>query len=531
MRVLLWLLPAALVAALVATAADPPPEVPVTPAEVIAACAADLAKLGPVPPGVRYVSLHNWPAKDRDVMAKVISGHVNGLSREPDIVPPVRVGAWLLRIDADDYGKVFAQQWERLGVAEPYWHDADEQLAEDEYETVDVEYGYWVRPDGSKRAGGARKHADERWETTRTEKERRKKATRTVRGFAGWAVPDGAAKKAFETMQAKLGGTDAPVVTAEWLLAQTAVQFQRTPGYYDFLGVKDQRTYEAAIGFTEKGVDPGFLRELREAVANGTVTGPDVVRRLVRYEKVGGGYWFSQDVNLRQAKDPGRANATTNLGDDLEFQAVEAFGHLPNGMWATGLFSDRGERQDVAPDFIASDGTAPHADRRVHVNLGCLRCHTDGGLQPIDGWVRNVLNSPPNFLATKDAKAARELRQQYTRRLEPYLQRDRDRYNAALFEATGMKSAEYAAAYAKAWQRAAEDPVTVERAARDLGCTVDALQKALAAQGEKVDPDLAAFRLPKPRAIPVVVWYRSYARAQDALRGVARPFKVKEVER
>lgn len=520
-------LAAGLAAALV-VAQPPEADRPITPGDVIQACAADLVRVDPERvKSTRWVSLHNAPPKDRETLAKVISGHLNSLSREPDIVVPAKVSEWLLRIDALDYGKVFAEQWERLGAVEPYWHGEDLQPVE-EYETRAVEYGYWAT-EGGQTYTGKRRAAGDRWTTTRTETERVRKAAKVVRGFGPWVVREPTAKAAFELIQARTGGTDAPVVTGEWLLYQTAISFERKPGYYDLLGVKDLKTYEQAVGVVRKDIDAAFLKELREAVGSSTVTTPDTLRRVVRLEKVAGGYWFTQDANQRQAKDAARGNPITELGDDYQFQAVETFAHLPNGLWATGLFDAAGVRQDKAPDAIASDSTAPHTDRAVHVNLSCIRCHTEGGLQEVDGWVRNVLNAPPNFVVTTDPKKAHDLRQQYvTRRIEPHLKADRDRYAAALWEATGMKPAEYAKAYAAVWEECAERPVTAERAARDLGCSVEELQKALADLGPKIDPVLSAFRLPKPRTVPVVLWLRSYARAQDARYGVSRPFKVRE---
>lgn len=496
---------AALALAVLVPAADLS-EPQLTPADVVALAAADLPS---VPPAVRrftrYLSLHNLPASERSTAAKVIAGHVHSLSREPDIVPPVTAaGGLLLRIQTDDYGDTFARTWEKLAGQEPYFHAT--VLVEKEVEE-DRPYGY-TQSDGSFRV-------------TEHRRERVRKKVRQV-ALAPWLTDTPGRKKALETLVGETG-SDVPVVTAEWFLAQTAVQFRRTPGYYDFLGVKDLASYERAIGFTKKDIDPGFLRELREAVSHSAVTNEDVLRRIVHQEKVGGDYWFTHDANQRLVKTVGKGNPVRNLGDAYEFQAVETYGHLPNGFWAMGLFDADGNRQDVAPDFIASDSTAPFSDRRVHVCLSCTRCHADGGLQPIEGWVRGVLNAPPNFLAATRPEDVKKLRQQYVRRLEPALEGGRKRYAAVLAEATDLKPPEYAAAFGRLWEAWAERPVTVERAARDLGCTPRQLQDALAAQGAAVDPILASFRLPRPRPIPVVSWYESYPAAQLALGGKSLP--------
>lgn len=540
---------ALVVGAAIAAIPAAPPEVPLSPADVLLLCHEDLfsvnadTKAPVIDPEkaktTRWISLHNLLPEERDEVAKVMSGHVNSLSREPDITAPVRVGKHLLRIDTLDYGKTFAEQWEKLGKVDPYWHDFDEQptgeVAADEYEEVEVEYGYWTDAAGQFYTG-KRRTATDKWTTTRTVKEKRKKAvvaakTLKVKGFAYWTQNE-RSKEAFQALQAKLGGTDAPVVTAEWLLYQTAVQQDRSPGYCDFLGYKDLKEFQKLTGvILDKSVlDESFLKELREAVGNSTVTTPQTLRRIVHLEKAGGNYWITQDADQRAAKNRAKANPITNLGDDYEFDASEVFSHLSNGLFATGLFDAKeGARQNTAPPNIASDSTAPYTDRQVHVNLSCVRCHSNGGMKDIDGWIRNVQNMPPNALGTTDPKQRKTLQQQYVRRrLEPFLDASRDRYNRALLEATGMKSEAYSLAYAKLWEAYAERPVTVERAARDLGCSVKQLQDAIERAGEKREPMLAAFRLPKPATIPVVEWHRVYRRAQDHVHGVARPFAIKE---
>lgn len=480
----------------------------------------------------RYISVHNLPAKERQEAMKVISGHLHQLSRKKGLAPLIDAKDWhagdraivkindvLLRINTQDFGDLFTKKFEELGTVEPYFH-ADDEGIEEVYE--DVEYGFWVKSDGTKYTGRQQNKQDV-WEKTGTVREKVKKPKR---GLAPWLIETEEGKKALEVFQAKTGGTDTPIVTAEWLLSQTAVQFKRDPlGYYDFLGIKDLKTYEKVIGFVDdpKAIDVEFLKELREVTANSEVTGPDVLRRIVRFEKIGGGYWFTQDSNQRQAENNAKANPLTNLGDDYEFQAAETFGHLPNDFWATGLFNNKGVRQDVAPDFIASDNTAPYADRRVHVNLGCLRCHSDGGLKEVDGWVRNVLNNPPNYLANANDKVVHKLREQYVEQhIAPYLKTDRQRYANALWAVNGMKPKEYADAYGTLWKRYTEDPVDVNRAARDLGTTPVKFQKALADLGPKCDPSLASFRLPNPKPIPAIIWVRSFQNAQDALRGISR---------
>src|SRR5207253_2525217 len=84
-------------------------------------------------------------------------------------------------------------------------------------------------------------------------------------------------------------------------------------------------------------------------------------------------------------------NAVRNLRrGDFRHQAEEHYLTLPNGLPVYFLGNAQGERQDSAPDFIGSDTSVLNVSRdgRIHVCLGCVRCHAGNVLQPIDDWAR-----------------------------------------------------------------------------------------------------------------------------------------------
>src|SRR5438132_7749456 len=102
-----------------------PPDKQITPADHVVAAYRDLQTLGPnVRPYIRYLSLYTIPAKDRDLAWRVLSGHINGLSTEPDLVAPAIVpgtsGA-LLRVNIEDYSWS-AKLWEQLAEVDPFFH-------------------------------------------------------------------------------------------------------------------------------------------------------------------------------------------------------------------------------------------------------------------------------------------------------------------------------------------------------------------------------------------------------------------------
>src|SRR5688572_12424430 len=103
----MWQVAIAMMLGQVAGQAGQPELPPLTPADAIAAAHADLAKMpAAIQPYVRYLSLYSVPVADRIKVRAVLSGHCNGLSREPDITQPVIVPgsqAALVRVVLRDY--------------------------------------------------------------------------------------------------------------------------------------------------------------------------------------------------------------------------------------------------------------------------------------------------------------------------------------------------------------------------------------------------------------------------------------------
>jgi cytochrome c553 len=370
--------------------------------EVLAAVSADLRRL---PEGARisarYLRLDNIPADDREKAYQAIAGHLQHLSTATDITPPAVVqgtaGA-LLRLNLDDY-YIAAATWERLADADPYDHVKLNV-------TEPWPGGTWPG-DGTHYAAGSFPY------------------TRTISAFAPVGLP---AEHKLLLDVAYMTHSRAPVLRADWFFNQTAAQQGRNPGYYDFLGIKDKKTFEALGGFDAKRSRRKI--EYREAVGDSGVTAQP--RAIARFDADEGGvYWYS--VDFKRAVD--KQNPLRVLGKDIEqhADAFETYVRLPNGFWATGAFNGKGERQDVAPADVAADGKSKSNDKQVHVNASCTRCHDNGGLKDVDGWTKNLfapplaLNSPrllrgPAAQATVFAGLGKSDRQR-----PPYVRRRRQR--------------------------------------------------------------------------------------------------------
>lgn len=285
-------------------------------------------------------------------------------------------------------------------------------------------------------------------------------------------------------------GTYVPVVSANWFVVQTSRQLnlqnkETGAGYYDFLGVKDRKTFLALVDLDEaKSLKHGF--DLRGTLAK---SGVNQNGRQVGYLRsfVGAAY-YTLDADATQ----GRANPVRNLArGDFKHKAEEWYAQLPNGLWAFFLGDQDGKIQATAPDFIGPDksplNTGP--DGRIHVGVSCVRCHVEG-LRPVEDWTRRVLRNPAGLIAD-DYQKFLELTGQYFSDFNGQLAQDQAAYAAALKKLNGLTPAENAAAYARLYARYTERDYGTREIANllgvDEGRLIRKLKEYAAAQGGRID--------------------------------------------
>ena len=454
-----------------------PPEEPWPPVRVIAAAAHDVLS---VPPGrrcqTRYLSLAEVPAAERAEFLQVLSGHLNGFGRRTRLFAPVVVpgtAGRLARIYLDTYGPHLKPVWERL--TSPYEHVTIETV-------TPWAGGVWPQ-DGQYYAAG----------TFRVREKQR--------ALAPWLSAGPGGK---EALAALVGATETkcPLVNASWFLWQTAVQEGRgRTGYYDFLGVKDRKSFEALVRFDGKLA--ADLEQRRVVVFSGITQEP---RRVERTATVLGGLWRTFDSALAQDKH----NPARVLNGDLEFDVTEQIAALPSGMPAFLLADSKGVRQDKAPDSIVAGDRASARDGRLHINLSCIRCHYAGTARVL----LDIKAVPIRRLASPDYQKFEQLADLYLRDLAPLLERDRAGFEAAIKAASGgLSPAEYAAAYARAYARYDTARVDLEQAARQFGCPPAVLRRGLVAQEAAGTLDPLASILLAGDAIPI----RQFEEIQSAL--------------
>jgi hypothetical protein len=411
-----------------------------SPGEAVAAALADARTLDAgAAYYTRYLDLSNVREADREPLRQAVAFWVNSLSREATIVRPRDVTPTLLALDVRDYGwnaKTLYEFFADARAGEPYFHV-----------TVEV-----------KGAG---------------------KASRTT-AAAPWVGPP-----AGITELVKLTGSYAPVIRADWFVYQTAVSADRLLGYYVWLGLGNKEAdFQKLIG-ANVAEARRVKKEMAAVVARSGVTLNN--RSIARVPSLTGGYWFTQD--FKASKD--KQNTVRLLDFTTEpphGDASEQYGVLPNGLFAFWLQNDKGERQDTAPDFIASDGQSTSTDRRVHVGMSCVRCHAEG-IRPIDDHARKLFRGDVKLVSPDYDKLVR-LRQLYLSDLPRQVARDQGDYAEALRAANGLAPAVNARVFAKVWADYEAD-LGVDDVARELGTTADRLRQALANYGPTLDPVLA----------------------------------------
>lgn len=420
-------------------------QVVAAPADAVAAALRHARSLTPDPTRQqRYLDLSHLPKDHQADAYRVLSFHLNSLSREPDIIRPIVLeGGALLAFDLRDYG-IDRLTYGKLADADPYFHAQ-----------VDVTVN-------------------------------KKTSRETV--AAPW-LPAGPTDELYRLLDTRV-----PVLRGDWFLYATAVQAQRAAGYYDMLGLgKKEADFQKLIG-ANAAESKRLKLEMAASVASSTVALHN--RGISRLQSLTGGYWITLD--FKTSTD--RQNTARLLAGDTQppnGDASEQYGVLPNRLFAYWLQDAKGNRQDTAPDDIASDGRSTSPDRRVQPMLSCVRCHTPG-LQPIDDYARRLFRGPLQ-LVSPDYERLKRLRQLYLSDLPGQLADDNARYASAVLTANGLAAADNARLYGAFWEAYSDTPVSPAAAARELGCTEEHLVqvvKAYVARGQIVDPIVAAFAQP-----------------------------------
>jgi hypothetical protein len=474
--------------------------------------------------GYRYLWVGPDPADEKIADWKIANLQVNLLSRHAArtklyVVPESN---WcLLRLNLEDYG-IDPAMWDRMGIQDPiFFFTAEEKVVK--YETVMEEYE--TRKKGKikivKRAKRVPRNTSRRIQTVYPPPKMFTVIGRQ-REDPNWYV-----------LCQTTTHSAAPIVSLQWFFYATATAENRDedhPGYYQFLGVKTQRDFERLVGYHHDWRQ-GFTELLAVVKNSGVARQP----RQVRRDR--GGYWRTFDNTLavdRFSRVKGQdifepRNPLRNPDNrTFRFDATESFGRLPNDGPAMGLWNEDGQLQQFAPGFVGHNSKTRSNNGRILVPVSCLHCHADYALQNLQDFFRTTTlgRKKINDLVTltPDRHKARLFADQYTRPLDVYLASDRRWYQIFFWELTEWNGARVAEVYSYSWHQWTERPVSLLRASRELGVTVEVFKSRLEAYVRAlggVDPPLAAFLSPdvSEANLPRDQWNEVYPLARFVVLG------------
>ncbi|QEL18521.1 hypothetical protein [Limnoglobus roseus] len=439
-----------------------------TPAAAVDAAALDAARVRSAESRyVRYLSLYDVAdPKELTRWDQLLRFWANSLSREVDLTPPTRVTPNLWRVDLRDYGWD-AKVWEKLADTEPYFLV---KLTAAVTTPATTERKYW--PGGVNSTDG--KHYDAGWYDVVTPA---KAAAKVAFG------PQVDGPRALTL--AAYTGSAVPVVKLNWWITEATRANDRGTGYYSWLGLgAKEADFLKLVGADVKEAQR-LRREIGAIVSRSPVTLNN--RGLERFDAISGPYWRSRDY----ARNNAEKNALRLLDGDIQEDASEQYGSLPNRLFAFWLQNNKGERQDTAPDNIASDGKSTGTDRRVAAGMNCVRCHVEG-IRPINDWARKVY-SPPFSLDDRDDREQRRKRSKYLSDLVDQTADDNARYAKVLTKTNGLTAAANAKLVGDLWDQWVERDRSLADVAREIGADPGRLTAALKAEAKRtqLDPILA----------------------------------------
>ena len=498
-----------------------PEAAPPSPGDAVAVAAVDIDT---VPLEDRTYTRYLWVVDPEETFQRVFQLHVNLLSREAEMIRFIKtrnpndlgitvIKPWLWRIDTRD-PRWEPGVWENIRDNDYLFHRRVKLVKDVTFKT------FW--PGGTDKKDG-KFYKKQSWNDSH------KKGTFVSIG-APW-LPTAQLNKLREATY-----SESPIAGAEWLFVQSARQrnlLRRDDsglGYYDFLQLKNRDDYFKLIGFRVKDSDV-FGREMYAAIDKSGVSPQN--RLAFRGLALGGAVWGTLDTD--QQKERGIAIDNLRPGE-FKHNTEEWYGCLPNRLPGTFLSDDKGVAQNVAPgDTHGLHDSSPlneSVDKSLHTNLACMRCHAGQVLKSFRDDVRKQFQKGQFLvLAATKREVNLEFKRLYLSDIYKALDADRKAFQAAFTEATtldpedpkdkGWTAARAAKEYARAFHRYADDEVTLEVAARELGVRRSVFLAALRHWAQPLGlptlarNSLARFLRKDPLGLSRLTWEDRYAEAQD----------------
>lgn len=454
-------------------------EPPTTPASSVRLALADARTLGPRAVEARYLSVYHIAPGERPDYYRAISFLVLSLSRERTIIRPALVPGsedTLIRVLLTDYA-IDAKGWDRLAAEgsgpaasrqpEPYFQTKLVHLV-DTYESKQVFAGYdqYGRPQ------------------YRVQQTKNGTKRETTLAAAPW-LPAGEIAQLIAITQSQ-----APILRGDWFLAFASW----APAYYQLLGLGEKLADFERLAFADEVLAAKARAQVKGAVAFSSVALHNrTLNRIPTISGVLGGYfWLSKDT---KASIDDRDYLNVLL--DEKFDATEGICSLPNGLQAYLLTDGAGKRLDVALADIAIDGETGLADKQVYAARNCVTCHARG-IRPIQDEVRALSRDQIALLVTDPTQARRVADLYFSIDLAAVVEHDNAQFAQAVRLANGLTPAANGALFERLVATYLDAPVTPERAAAEVGVSVEEFRARLS-RAVSIDHSLTAFLSAPPR--------------------------------
>lgn len=429
----------------------------------------------------QYFSLHNIPIAHRFKVKQTFDWVINSLSRRRLIVQSTLLlkgkDPLVLRIDIRNYkldpkimDQVIEQGSGSVPLNEPYFYIAVEEKVV------------------------------ETWPATATYAAGSKTVVKKTIRPAPWTLLNGG-----KAMNGLRDATQrkSPIIRADWAIAY----FSWANAYYQLLGLTDKEDeFDNLVSFDA-------VRALKNRVCAVADTKKvtlhnRILERVPTVSGYVGGYkWSSYDTNNGIRKNDYFNNLDTF--DDPDYQAKELIATIANNLQAYAVVNKQRKLLQAADINIArhsDDLPTKLNDKQVFTGLrNCAFCHW--GIQPIEDRVRLLASGPtglselfgsnPKF---KDTRIMDKIIDAFSPPLQPLVLHDNALYAGAVSACNGLAPKVNSNQFEQiTWEYLDED-VTLEKAAREVGCSEDKIREVVRAS---VGIDHTLIALTKQPPIPV----------------------------
>lgn len=454
----------------------------------------------------RYLDFHAYSADELETAIKAMVFALNSTSLKTNLVAPVMFhDKLLMRIDLTDLGWDQASRLTKFATLEKF--NVQFKFASEEKKRVFIDvWESFVQ-------------ADKFFAVTYTNPK-----GDTLRG---WLDPE------IEVAARNLTQSSKFLLRADWLLPRLLLE-KKFGGFYSdllFFPTKEEDLYKAF------GTNIAFVDANNQLKQGGAVLSSIVALNNRELQLIPSYFGFDEKFIWRtfDFNQSGKENKSViqSFGGTVKHDGREIIGSLPNGLhWYYLADAEGNQVADVPPD-IAQDkrqGPINVRERRVINAYKCISCHGEAnGTFPFQDVVLKAIKNPDIALTiiSKDKDKANDIKQlleeYYNSKLGKTIARQQDSYVSRVKECNGLSSSENSDALVDLIEAYTYDNVTPQKAALEMGVTLDVAKEYWKNSGNAVASFLYA-----GEPVPRNDWENAFA---DTMRAVVYPWESVKVKK